>query len=412
MKRINIIGMGMGPEDLTARHRRIIAKADILVGGRRLLAHFKDLPTQKKPIRKNIDSIIAFIKRKCKNQKIVVLASGDPLFYGIGHRLTDALGARNIRIFPNINSVAAAFARIKESWNDARVISLHGRQNESELFRALESENKIALFTDPNKNPAWLAKRLIEKEFINFKMCVLEALGSDAERFRWYPLEKAAGMDFVNPNMVVLKRSPLKPVARQPVCLGAPETRYDHQGGLITKSEIRAIALSKLRLATDHILWDLGAGSGAISIEASLFIKKGKIVAVEKNPVRVEHIRNNKKQFKVRNLEIVQSVLPRGLSTLPRPDRIFIGGGGKDIKAIVSAAAKYLKSGGRMVINTVLIPNLQDVLTALYQLKFETDVIQVQINRSRQMPWAQRFEAQNPVWIISGIRKAESGRLK
>ena len=412
MNRINVIGMGMGPEDLTARHRRIIAKADILVGGQRLLEHFKDLPAKKKPIRKDIDSIIAFIKEKCKRQKIVVLASGDPLFYGIGHRLTDALGARNIRIFPNINSVAAAFARIKESWNDTRVISLHGRQNEGALFRALESENKIAVFTDPVKNPAWLAKRLIEKEFLNFKMCVLEALGSDAERFRWYPLEKAAGMVFIDPNMVVLKRRPLKPGARRPVCLGAPEARYDHHGGLITKSEIRVIALSKLRLATDHTLWDLGAGSGAISIEASLFIKKGKIIAVEKNPVRVKHIQDNKKQFNVQNLEIVQSVLPRGLSTLPRPDRIFIGGGGQDIKAIVSAAAKYIKSGGRMVINTVLIPNLQDVLTVLDQLKFETDVIQVQINRSQQMPWAQRFEAQNPVWIISGIRPARNSKRK
>ena len=404
MKRVNIIGMGMGPEDLTARHRRIIAKADILVGGRRLLEHFKDLPAQKKPIRKDIDSVIAFIKENCGHQKIVVLASGDPLFYGIGRRLTGALGADQIRIFPNINSVAAAFARIRESWDDARVISLHGRQNESALFRTLESENKIAVFTDPVKNPAWLAKRLIEKEFLNFKMCVLEALGSDAERIRWYPLEKAAGMEFVNPNMVVLKRSPLQPAARRPVCLGAPETRYDHQGGLITKSEIRAITLSKLRLATDHIFWDLGAGSGAISIEASLFIKKGNIVAVEKNPVRVSHIQHNRKQFKVRNLEIVQSVLPGGLSALPRPDRIFIGGGGKDIKAIVTAAAKYLKSGGRMVINTVLIPSLLDVLKTMQRLKFETEVIQVQINRSRKMPWAQRFESQNPVWIISGIR--------
>ncbi len=412
MKRVNIIGMGMGLDDLTAQHRRMIAKADILVGGRRLLAHFNDLRAQKKQIRKDIDGVIAFIKEKCKHQKIVVLASGDPLFFGIGQRLTDAIGTHQIRIYPNINSVAAAFARIKESWNDARVISLHGRQNESQLLRALEIENKIAVFTDPVKNPAWLAQRMIEKEFLNFQMCVLEALGSDSERFHWYPLQKAAGMEFVNPNMVVLKRSPPKPIDRHPVCLGAPETRYDHQGGLITKSEIRAITLSKLRLATEHTFWDLGAGSGAISIEASLFIKKGKIVAVEKNPERIKHIQNNKKQFKVRNLQIVQAILPRGLSALPRPDRIFIGGGGKDIKSIAVAAAKYLKSGGGMVINTVLLPNLQDVLTALQQLKFETNVIQVQINRSRQMPWAQRFEAQNPVWIISAMRKGERGRRK
>ena len=404
MKPVSIIGMGMGPQDLTAKHLSIIAQADILVGGKRLLENFKDRPAQKKPIGKDIDGIIEFVRAESKLKKIVVLASGDPLFYGIGARMAGALGARRVRIYPNISSVAAAFARIKEPWNDAAIISLHGRKNDDKLFSALESENKIAVFTDPKKNPAWLAARLIEKEFSNFKMCVLEALGSDSERFNWYPLEMAAGMKFAEPNMVVLKRSPLKIKSTLHIHPGSPDNWYDHPGGLITKSEIRAITLSKLRLAPDHTLWDLGAGSGSISIEASLFIKKGKIFAVEKNPDRIENIKNNSKRFKVRNLKIVHAVLPAGLSGLARPDRIFIGGGGKDLKTIITAAAKCLKPGGRIVINTVLIPNLQAVMAALSRLKFETEVIQVQINRSRQMPWAERFEAQNPVWIIAGSR--------
>jgi precorrin-6Y C5,15-methyltransferase (decarboxylating) len=405
MKPVTIIGMGMGPEDLTARHKSIIARADILVGGRRLLEQFKDIRAQKKPIGKDIEGIVEFVRAQSKHHEVVVLASGDPLFYGIGARMAGALGAGRVRIYPNISSVAAAFARIKEPWNDAAIISLHGRKNDDKLFSALAGENKIAVFTDPKKNPAWLATRLIEKEFSNFKMCVLEALGSDAERFDWYLLETAAGMKFAEPNMVVLKRSPLKIKSPHQILPGAPDSWYDHPGGLITKSEIRAISLSKLRLAPDHTLWDLGAGSGSISIEASLFTKKGKIFAVEKNPDRIENIKNNRKRFKVRNLKIVQAVLPDGLSRLTRPDRIFIGGGGKDLKSIVTAAAKCLKPDGRIVINTVLIPNLQAVVEALSRLKFETDVIQVQINRTRQMPWAQRFEAQNPVWIISGMRK-------
>jgi precorrin-6Y C5,15-methyltransferase (decarboxylating) len=168
MKPVSIIGMGMGPQDLTAKHLSIIAQADILVGGKRLLENFKDQPAQKKPIGKNIDGIINFVKEKSRHQKVVVLASGDPLFFGIGAKMAGALGADQIRIYPNINSVAAAFARIKEPWNDARVISLHGRQNEDKLFSALETENKIAVFTDPNKNPARLAARLIAKEFFKF----------------------------------------------------------------------------------------------------------------------------------------------------------------------------------------------------------------------------------------------------
>ncbi len=409
MKTVSIIGVGMGPEDLTARHKSIIKQADILVGGRRLLEQFNDIAVPKKPIGKDIDGIIEFVKAKRKDHKIVVLASGDPLFYGIGGRMAGALGARRVRIYPNISSVAAAFARIGEPWNDAAVISLHGRKNDEKLFSALEIENKIAVFTDPKKNPAWLAARLTEKGFSNFKMCVLESLGSDSERFDWYSLEAAAGSKFADPNMVVLKRSAPEMKSTPALHPGAPDHWYDHAGGLITKSEIRAITLSKLRLTTDQILWDLGAGSGSVSIEAALSIKKGKIFAVEKNPDRIEYIKNNRKRFKVRNLEIVQAVLPEGLSGLARPDRIFVGGGGKDLKTIVTAAAKYLKPGGRIVVNTVLIPNLQAVLAALGRLKFETDVIQVQINRSRQMPWAERFDAQNPVWIISGFRIADCG---
>ena len=383
-----------------------------MVGGRRLLDQFKDIQAQKRPIGKDIDGIIEFVDTQSKQYKIVVLASGDPLFYSIGARMAAALGARRVRIYPNISSVAAAFARIKEPWNDAAIISLHGRKNEDQLINALESKNKIAVFTDPKKNPAWLARRLIEKEFSNFKMCVLEALGSDSERFGWYSLEKAAGMKFTDPNMVVLKRSRLKIKPTRQIHLGAPNSWYDHSDGLITKSEIRAVAIAKLRLAPGQTLWDLGAGSGSISIEASPFIKKGKIIAVEKNTARIEQIKNNRKRFRVRNLEIVQAVLPEGLSRLTRPDRIFIGGGGKDLKPIVTAAAQYLRPGGRMVINTVLIPNLQAVIDALKRLKFDTEVIQIQISRSRQMPWAARLEALNPVWMITGLHKPREKQRK
>ena len=152
MKPVSIIGMGMGPQDLTAKHLSIIVQADILVGGKRLLENFKGTQAQKKPIGKDIDGIIEFVRAESKLKKIVVLASGDPLFYGIGARMAGALGARRVRIYPNISSVAAAFARIKEPWNDAAIISLHGRKNDDKLLSALESENKIAVFTDPKKN--------------------------------------------------------------------------------------------------------------------------------------------------------------------------------------------------------------------------------------------------------------------
>ena len=235
-------------------------------------------------------------------------------------------------------------------------------------------------------------------------MCVLENLGDSSEKFGWYTLSEAAGLKFADPNMVILKRSTGGVKEKMPLFPGAPDSWYDHQKGLITKSEIRVISLSKLRLSTEHILWDLGAGSGSVSVEAALTIKKGNIFAVEKNPERVAQITNNRKKFGIRNLKVIQAELPDGLGELPQPDRVFIGGGGRQLKSIISAAAQYLKPGGMIVVNTVLIPNVETARAALENLDFNTEVIQVQINRSRPMPWAHRLDALNPVWIISGFR--------
>jgi precorrin-6Y C5,15-methyltransferase (decarboxylating) len=401
---VTIIGMGMTPQDLTDEHLQIIKKAEILIGGKRLLGYFEHCSAQKKIIDKNITDLIEFIKDRAVSQSIVVLASGDPLFFGIGARLVTALGGENIVIYPNISSVAAAFARIKEPWGNARVVSLHGRNNESVLFSALEKENVVAVLTDRKNSPARLSQLLIEKEFVNFKICVLESLGTTEERFNWYRLDRAAEMEFAEPNLVVLKRSSKDPIRIKALHLGMPESYYHHQQGLITKSEIRAITLSKLRLLKDHVLWDLGAGSGSISIEASLLVPLGKVIAIEKKPERVQQIEINKSRFGTQNLEIVQAVLPEGLEGLSRPDRIFIGGGGRDLEDIINAAAAYLKSNGLIVVNTVLMQNLQTAVEALKTLDFKTSEIQVQVSRSREMPWGDRFEAQNPVWIISGLR--------
>ena len=412
MKTVTIIGMGLTPQDLTAEHLKVIEAADILIGGKRLLDYFEQSSAQKKTIDKNVKGVIDFVKNHMASRSIVVLASGDPLFFGIGARLVKALGADNVVIYPNISSVAAAFARIKEPWSNVRVISLHGRNNESILFKALEKENIVAVFTDPKNNPARLAQRLIEEDFLNFKICVLESLGTAAERFDWYSLDRAAGMLFSEPNLAILKRGTEDLKEKKALHLGLPDNYYHHQQGLITKSEIRAITLSKLRLLKDHVLWDLGAGSGSISIEASQLVPSGRVFALEKNPQRIEQIEINKRRFGVKNLEILHAVLPEGLEGLPRPDRIFIGGGGRELENIINSAVTFLKPDGLVVVNTVLMRNLQTATEALRTLDFKTSMVQVQISRSQPMPWGDRLEAQNPVWIVSGMRKSECGRGK
>jgi precorrin-6Y C5,15-methyltransferase (decarboxylating) len=409
-KGIDVVGVGLSPDDLTPNHRRMIERADILIGGRRLLAFFSDLPAEKKIIGKDVDEVIAYIRQRMKHKRIVVLASGDPLFFGIGARLVDALGPQRVTIHPNVSSVAAAFARIKEPWGGMRVLSFHGRESERDLFRALEEEDRVAVLTDPERDPAWLAQRVKARFGDGFRLAVMEALGSASERCGWYSLADAETEKFRQPNLVLLKRAPLLKADRSPLCLGTPDEAFVHSAGLITKSEIRAVVLSKLKLLPGQVLWDLGAGSGSVAIEASLLLGKGRIVAVEQKPERIDQIKANAQRFNVRNLHIVQAVLPAGLSRLPPPDRIFIGGGGQDLGRIIRTAVRYLRPDGRVVVNTVLLPNVNTARETLKALGFDTELIQVQIHRNHEMPWAERLEALNPVWIITGIRKAEGGR--
>jgi precorrin-6Y C5,15-methyltransferase (decarboxylating) len=186
-----------------------------------------------------------------------------------------------------------------------------------------------------------------------------------------------------------------------------PDHCFAHEKGLITKSEIRAVSLAKLQLRPGQVLWDLGAGSGSVSIEASVLVGDGRVIAVEKNENRIDQIKFNLDQFDVANVDVVQAVLPDGLEDLPLPDRIFIGGGGRDLKQIIQAAAPFLSADGIVVVNTVLTPNVLAASETLESLGFTAAMVQVQVNHSRKMPWAERLEAQNPVWIISGSRKSE-----
>ena len=404
MNPVNIIGLGMGPQDLTEGHLKMIERADVLVGGKRLLDFFKDSKAQKKSIGKDIEAVVKFVQKKMKAHHVVVLASGDPLFYGIGATLTKALGTEKVIIHPNISTVSAAFSRIKEPWSDVSIVSLHGKKNKRKLLNVLEKEDCVAVLTDPRQNPAWLAQLLLDKHLPDFQICVLENLGAAGERFKWYSLREAAALEYATPNLAVLKRGAGNSEIKKQTHLGMPDGWFAHQAGLITKSEVRAVSLSKLQLLPNHTLWDLGAGSGAVSIEASVILKKGRIFAIEKNPQRIELIEENMQRFKVKNLKIRKAVLPQGLDDLPAPDRVFIGGGGKELGRIIKAVAAVLKENGIIVINTVLIPSLEIAEKTLSQLGYDTEIIQIQINRGSDMPWGQRLEAQNPVWIVKGFR--------
>ena len=406
--RLIVMGCGLSKEDLTGHHLEVIAKSEILMGGARLLDSFQDYPGKKIVIKGNLKEIKALIRDNMGLKRMVVLASGDPLLFGIGATLVRELGPEQVMIYPNISSMAAAFARLGEPWHDAGIVSLHGRvMDDAAFYDIFAHGEKFGVLTDSLNTPGAIASRLLDAGLDEFEIHVFERLGSAREKHTRCSLGEAAAGVFHQPNIIILKRClNREAVKREPFLYpGLPEKMFSHGRGLITKSEVRVVSLAKLRLLPGSILWDLGAGSGSISVEASLYIKRGRIFAVEKHRKRVEDIKINKKRFDVNNLTVIHGNLPGGLDGIPDPDRVFIGGGGRELEGIMEMVQNRLKPGGVMVVNTVLWKSMDMAVDLLEKSGFAPEVVQIQVNRGRNMPWSMRFEAENPVWIISGEKK-------
>ncbi|MFZ7124556.1 MAG: precorrin-6y C5,15-methyltransferase (decarboxylating) subunit CbiE [Desulfobacterales bacterium] len=399
---VSVVGMGMSRTDLTAGHVEVIRGAQVLIGGRRHLDAFGDLDVEKRVIDRRISELIAFIESRRIEKKVVVLASGDPLYYGIGSVLAEQLGRDAVRFYPNITSVAAAFSRMGEPWQEAAVVSLHGRDQVQRLRKALCRSSRVAVFTDPDRGPSWLGRWLEREGWPDARICVLERMGDPQERILWCGTAEAADGDFREPNLAVVIPGSRSLSLDPPIWIGMPVDRFHHEAGLITKSEVRAVVLSRLRPGPGQTLWDLGAGSGAVGIEASALMPGGRIYAVEKNSARVQQIHRNCESFGLTRIEVVEAVLPHGLSELPDPDRIFIGGGGSALRPLLTVALERLKPAGVIVVNTVLLSSLETARQVLEAHGCPPDICQIQVSRAVPISGGQRLEAENPVWIVSG----------
>jgi len=402
-KIVHVIGMGLSPRDLTQSHLDLIHQAQVLVGGRRHLETFSHIPAMQREIIGPISEVLEFIREKMDTLQVVVLASGDPLFFGIGKTLVDHLGPDRVVIHPNITSMAAAFARLKLPWQEASWVSLHGKKEMASLETAMNEKSLFCVFTDPANNPDAIAQT-VGAHNMPWNMWVLERLGTPDEKITLLDPAQTGTESYAQPNVVVLKKKEWNDPPG-PLRLGTPDHWFVHEKGLITKAPVRAVVLSMLRLEKHHTLWDLGAGSGSVGLEATLLLTQGLVYAVEKNAERIRQIRANAEKFKVKNLTAVHIDMPDGLDRLPRPHRVFIGGGGNALPGILEKAAVFLEHGDLIVVNAVLLETLTMAVKRLEEMKFKTSVTQIQVSQSRKMPWGQYMESLNPVWIIVGEKE-------
>jgi precorrin-6Y C5,15-methyltransferase (decarboxylating) len=183
--------------------------------------------------------------------------------------------------------------------------------------------------------------------------------------------------------------------------LGLPEAALEHEAGLITKAEVRAVVLAKLQLLPGLILWDVGAGCGSVGLEASLLLPGGRVFAVEQQPERARQIMTNKSRFGAGNMEVICGSAPDCLVDLPRPDRVFIGGGGRGLARILEAVLTHLRPRGRVVVTATLLTTLHTASDILQSRGWEAEICQVQVSRSRNLGSSAYLQALNPVWIIA-----------
>jgi precorrin-6Y C5,15-methyltransferase (decarboxylating) len=411
---IAVIGIGpAGAADLSPGARAHIEKAGVLAGGRRHLDYFPEWVGERIVIDGELSLCLGRIAESARSRKTVVLASGDPLYFGIGRALLDVFTKDELIFYPHLSSVQLAFARLKESWHDACVLSLHGRPMESLVPALQRGEAKIALLTDATNNPQAICTLVCEAGYADqYALWVCEDLGGPAERITQASLHSPPEHAFGPLNIVVLLRwGSAAPGAGLMPVVGIPDESLKHregqrpQGGLITKREVRLLALCQLELRPYDVLWDVGAGSGSVALEAARLSSRLTVHAVEKDPEACSFLAENLVSLGLLpNVHLVHGEAPEGLMQLPDPDAVFIGGSGGRLVEILACAMERLRTGGRLVLNCITLESLSRAWTWLDEHGLEPEVLSVQLARSRPLGSLHCLEPESPISIIK-VRK-------
>ncbi len=372
--------------------RAAIAGASIVFGGKRHLELAASLITgEARPWPVPFDAAMRDVVAMT-GQKVCVLASGDPFFYGVGVTLSRHVGSDEFVTYPSPSAISLAASRMGWALQDIETVSLHGRP--LDLIRPLlHPGRRIIALTSDEKGPRELAKLLTESGFGRSGMMVLEALGGEAERIRTCSAGEFALLDINVLNVVAVEVIADANARILPLGFGVDDSLFEHDGQ-ITKREIRALTLSALSPRRGELLWDIGAGSGSIGIEWMLADPSMKAIAIEAHPERAARIRRNATRFGVPGLVLIEGEAPAALNGLPQPDTIFIGGGGSE-PGVFDAAVEALKPGSRLVANAVTLEMEAVLLSA--QAKLGGSLIRLEVSRAAPVGSMQGWKPAMPV---------------
>ena len=347
--KVHILGIGDdGLEGLTQAARLLVERADLIIGSERAVAAVGDSAARKVVLNGDPDQVARYVANN-PDKQIVILASGDPLFYGTARYLCERLGKERFEVVPHVSSMQLAFARVKESWDEAYLTNL-ANQKLDRVMERIRTAERVGLFTTEAFSPGTVAKALIERGIDYFTGYVCENLGSPDERVTQGELHELAGQHFSPLNVMILVRKPETPDRPREMVghrlFGNPDEMFLQsrpKRGLLTPAEVRCMALAEMDLGRSSVVWDVGAGSGSVSVEAAQIARHGEVYAIEMDVEDYQLISANAERFAVTNLTPVLGQAPDAWSDLPDPDAIFIGGTGRHVRRIVQQAYERLR---------------------------------------------------------------------
>lgn len=415
--RIVIVGIGDdGLAGMTETARKAVSEADVILGAPatlRLLG--EEVKARRVPLEAEMPAAVKQAREALNARRPVLVSSGDPLFYGIARYLCERLGKDRFEIVPHVSSMQMAFARVKESWEDAYLTNLAGRPIEAVVDRIRTAE-KVGLFSSEEHSPAKLARELLDRGIDYFRAYVCENLGSPDERVTQVEdLADLLDLPFDPLNVLILVRKPNRPDRADQSSpfrrFGNPDdafTQSQPKRGLITQSEVRAIALAQLDVRTTSVVWDIGAGSGSVAIEAAQLADQGMVYAVEPDPGDLALIQANAEAFGVPNVRPTPGRAPEVLANLPDPDAVFVGGTGRHVVEVLTASYNRLAPGGRLAVNVATIDGLATAHQTLKRLAGAVQVWQVNLARGIDQLERVRFQAVNPTYLLAVTKNAEA----
>ena len=407
---VSIIGIGDdGLDGASESVRKLIMSAELLVGSERALALVPSTKTDRLILGADVAAAADRI-RAAAGRRVAVLVSGDPLFYGLARYLCETVGQDRCEIVPHVSSMQLAFARVKESWDDAYLTNLANHSLASVVER-IRTADKVGLFTTEEHGPAAVAKALLDRRIDYFTAYVCENLGARNERVTRGPLAEIVGTDFSPLNVMILVRTGSAPDrprdAEVRSAFGNPDELFVQskpKHGLLTPAEVRAVALAQMALGEASIVWDVGAGSGSVSVEAALVAHSGQVFAIEQDAEDAELIRENAARFGAGNVTPVIGRAPEVWADLADPNAVFIEGSGREISRLADLAFQRLKPGGRLVASVTDLESLQELRQTLTAAKAQLRVWILNIARGAEQLDRMRFEALSPAFLVAATK--------